>query len=199
MDKWPFAHWAAWLCGAVVAEVYAGVVKLPRWCSSLWALGLFLLAGLLLNSQTLGRLAGSRFAAATLSASPAACFAMQCLYEFSDLLFAFGFLILLNRWVSADRNGRPLSGPVRWLQWIGIFSYSLYLVHLPLIHVSETIFVHLGMGNRFWENGLRYAVMLPLSLLCGWLFFMLVERWFLGRPQARQAGSVSPQLERTGG
>jgi peptidoglycan/LPS O-acetylase OafA/YrhL len=181
MAWWPFAHWAAWLCGAVAAEAYTGVVKLSKWWSSPWAFVSLLFCVFVTNTRTFGAIAHSRLVARFVSLSAIGDFSVHVLCELSDILSALAFFILLNRWVSADRKGVPVSRKVGMLQRLGIISYSLYLVHVPVVVAIERVFQHFGIGSLFWENCLRYAIMLPLSIGCAWLFFMLVERWFLGR------------------
>ena len=60
-----------------------------------------------------------------------------------------------------------LSTPVA--QWLGTTSFSLYLVHVPVIATITFI-----VGDELWW--LVALVSVPVSLLVGWLFFLLVER-----------------------
>jgi peptidoglycan/LPS O-acetylase OafA/YrhL len=64
----------------------------------------------------------------------------------------------------------------RWAVTLGAFSYSLYLVHQPVISL-----IHLGV--RRWQGAAYFATMLvvatPLCLASGYLMFHAVERRFL--------------------
>ena len=57
----------------------------------------------------------------------------------------------------------------RILLWVGSISFSLYLVHMPVISFF-----------RIWYQGISgwgdYAIILTLSLVLGWLFWFLVEK-----------------------
>lgn len=65
------------------------------------------------------------------------------------------------------------AGILRWLDWAGTFSYSIYLVHAPIVG---------KIGNLIdrWPAlaGQRIVVLLASSTLtvgCAWLFFRLIE------------------------
>jgi len=67
------------------------------------------------------------------------------------------------------------------LVWLGSFSYSLYLVHAPLLQlVSQYVLIPHG-GN--WSRGEAFAVMacsgLPVVVTCACLFFQVAEKPFL--------------------
>ncbi|MBI2814088.1 MAG: acyltransferase [Opitutae bacterium] len=86
--------------------------------------------------------------------------------------FACGsaWLMLVLRLWDARLAG---AGALRWLGWAGTFSYSIYLVHAPIIG---------KIGNLIdrWPvlAGQRVVVLLASSTLtvgCAWLFYRLVE------------------------
>lgn len=81
----------------------------------------------------------------------------------------------------------------RWLVRIGAFSYSVYLVHAPLLQVGWQVLVHpFGLSQ-----GTQLAVMLfliaPASVGAAWCFFWLFERPFLGAPRTRTLRPLSDQ------
>lgn len=97
---------------------------------------------------------------------------------------ALVLLALAQQSVAGTRT--PVHAVLQWrpLVWIGFWSYSLYLLHSPL----------LGLGNlltldRPWGVGARFAVMLlvvlPLALAVSYGFHRLVERRFTTAHQAR--------------
>jgi peptidoglycan/LPS O-acetylase OafA/YrhL len=102
-------------------------------------------------------------------------------YGFVSTIAASGFgllLIGLYRWDHLT-GGLHWLGPVRAC---GRRSFSIYLAHLPVAAVGNTLLYDLGLTG-FWA---RLLVTVPLvtmaSVAVGWGFFHLVERWFLGAP-----------------
>ena len=71
------------------------------------------------------------------------------------------------------------SAPLRSL---GSFSYSLYLIHLPIVMV-----VGRKLGQSFW---ITLAVGLPLSVLCAWIFAKVFERPFRSSGQVQSLRQV---------
>jgi len=69
---------------------------------------------------------------------------------------------------------------LRLFTWIGEWSYSLYMVHALVLQAVYLWFISiLGVSEGlplFW-NLLVFG--LPIILFFCWVFFMLVERWFL--------------------
>jgi peptidoglycan/LPS O-acetylase OafA/YrhL len=184
MGRWPFGYWMFWVLGAVAAESYTGAITLPVWCSSRRAGFLFWVAGVLTNARTLGRFVGSNWLAAKTGIDSWVQIAWP-LTELSDVFFATFFFILLNRCVAGEKRGFQgvTNALVRVAVPIGVMSYSLYLVHVPVVQVFETAFQWMGFGYKPWQIGLRYVVMVPTALAVAWGFFMAVERWFIRHPK----------------
>jgi peptidoglycan/LPS O-acetylase OafA/YrhL len=179
---WPFAYWAVWALGALAAEAYTGALTLPRWCRSGGVAAALLAAALLLlpvgpHLPTVG--------GALLGGWPGPVGAwLGSLHMLATYAGALGGFVLLNRWLSAAPGGAVRG---RWpaaLAWVGAISCSLYLTHMPLLHLAEAGFAALGVGVNILSTLARYAVGLPLCLAVGWAFFQLVERRFLNRPRA---------------
>jgi peptidoglycan/LPS O-acetylase OafA/YrhL len=80
------------------------------------------------------------------------------------LLAAAALVVIATAWSRARRlfESRPI-------QWLGAISFSLYLVHEPIVIASGFLF-----GPDL--GGAVLPVALPASLLVGWLFFRYVER-----------------------
>jgi peptidoglycan/LPS O-acetylase OafA/YrhL len=79
------------------------------------------------------------------------------------------------------------------LVWIGSFSYSLYLVHLPFVQLAAHI------SRRYARSGsellVMYAVVAPVVIILGaYLFFLLFERPFLRRRPDQPAGATQTPL-----
>jgi peptidoglycan/LPS O-acetylase OafA/YrhL len=103
-------------------------------------------------------------------------------------------LMAVGMLLAASQPGRanPLRAALEWrpLVWIGGFSYSLYLIHAPLVQV-------------IWQYALRplglsdtatYLLLLlagtPLIIAAAWLFWRLCERPFLNtRPVAARGAA----------
>ena len=86
---------------------------------------------------------------------------------------------------------RVLETPI--LVFLGTFSYSLYLVHGIILNLTEALFaaVHLSATLMFVA---RLCVGIPLSVLCAYGFFVLVERRFLSTPAAARVQTEQKSL-----
>lgn len=99
------------------------------------------------------------------------------------LMFALG-LVLLQRTEFMSKPF-PLS---MGLAWIGTFSYSLYLTHMP---VASRVF---NLTERFLAlNGLRWCfvalIATILQFLVGWLFYRFCEAKWLNPTSSRSTAS----------
>jgi peptidoglycan/LPS O-acetylase OafA/YrhL len=88
---------------------------------------------------------------------------------------AFATLLLLAC-THDSLTGRLLSrrGPV----WLGTISYSLYLVHYPILMALSPSFLRLRLGGLL-TLGLVGLLGVPLVVGCAALFFCCFERPFL--------------------
>lgn len=109
------ARWFEWVLGAAAAEVAAGRGFRPPFHTSRW-LAVIALAGAL------------------------ACQWSRAGWLFTDLLWGVAFFVLVNRTAVSEASGL-LRGHrlVAALGWVGTFSYSLYLVHQPLLRVLQAL------------------------------------------------------------
>jgi peptidoglycan/LPS O-acetylase OafA/YrhL len=183
--QWPFSYWFSWVLGAVAAEAYSGVIRLPEWCFGYGTAAGFAVVGLLsceylfvgnVTPRPDGRLAA-------LTGISDWTPILGVISAFSEPAFAVAAWVILNRWVRAERAGRFHGHLVRPLAAIGLMSYSLYLVHMPVVSLGERIlgFEALPMP---WRALVRLGVHVPASILAAWLFYWLVERHFLSAGRA---------------
>ncbi|MDO8541014.1 MAG: acyltransferase [Opitutaceae bacterium] len=113
-------------------------------------------------------------------------------YHASDsrrFALAFAWLLLALRGADDWLSRRAM---VRVLGWVGVFSYSLYLLH---VQFASRV---LNLGTRFLQPAsAMFAVLWMLAIaaavLGGWLFWRAVEkpceRWRIARRQSRLASS----------
>ncbi len=103
----------------------------------------------------------------------------------TDLLLGFAAAAFL---VNAARDGK-LGRTNRVADWLssrpavalGHMSYSLYLTHLPVLALCH--FTLVGAGFSPLVHALVLLVVgTPLSLAFAWLFYLAVERHFIGQP-----------------
>jgi len=102
-----------------------------------------------------------------------------------DPLVGLGTALLLTRWARRARSDSqrpippllPLLGS-RFAVWLGSISYSLYLVHYPLLALADSRLRELGLHDidRFWT---LLLVVSPLVLGGAALFHLVFERPFL--------------------
>lgn len=110
-----------------------------------------------------------------------------------DPLIGVGFacgLICLTRMVRfGDGSGLPRGLRClesRWAAALGAMSYSIYLVHFPLLSL-----LHLPLRAQGWEPSARLlgllAIGVPLCLAAACLFRLTFERPFLPAPRHQEA------------
>lgn len=146
--------WFQWCLGMVSVEAYYGLIKLPRWCSS----------GLVAIPWCLATLLSRYY-----------------LIVAAPFLGGMAFFILVNFCVKLDCAHRwPKNIIVSWLGRVGIFSYSLYLVHNPIRAVLKQL---LRPYYSYTQNPILFILVCAvMGLGCYWgakLFFWAVERHFL--------------------
>jgi len=196
---WPFSSWFIWTLGALSAEAYTGAITLPRWCYNGWValvwggLGVLLYPAILalLDVQPLLiSLLGSEHWVMRLVNDP------WVMIKLGDFAFALSFFTLMNRWIRAEVKGRFQGRAVAWFAGVGLFSYSLYLTHYPVIRLVDVALQGV-LGSTIPATLLRIGLYVPLCLAVSYGFFKLIESRFLvaSRPQTASLARkpVSPE------
>jgi peptidoglycan/LPS O-acetylase OafA/YrhL len=160
------ARWFEWVLGAVVAEWAAGRLVLPRVLSSPWPGVAALGAGVLLEWYA----------------------GYYGLYVLKEPLYGVAFALLLHAALTHERPG-PGSAPGRYLAGVGVYSYSLYLLHRPI----QLAFEPLARAVATWpvviaqgapSSLLIMAATTPLVLWAARVFYRGCERPSIRRSQA---------------
>jgi peptidoglycan/LPS O-acetylase OafA/YrhL len=145
--------WVQWCLGMVAVEAYYGLIKLPRWCGSGWMIWVWMVA---------------------------AKFSDNYFSLLSPFLWGLGFFTMLNFFIKLEKTRRIESNPlVRWLSGVGVFSYSLYLIHNPVRALMKQILQPLLNFNSLLAFLLLAALISAAGYFAAKLFFWMVERRFL--------------------
>ncbi|MBB6049810.1 acyltransferase family protein [Armatimonas rosea] len=153
------ARYFEWFLGVIAAEA---LIKNPKWASST-----------VLNLCAMIGGVGGVFSVFE-----------PHLYPFRDLLFAvgyFGLLLLVAK--SSGLLMRVFNWPV--MAGLGVFSYSLYLIHVPIIDLvwvaNDRLLATRGSNQQLVH--LLSFVSIPISILVAYAFYWLFERPFLRTKQ----------------
>ena len=192
---WPFTFWFAWALGAFAAEIFTGAIK-PKPIYYSVPLGVLLFAiGFITSGPILGlfirtNLFASQFGTGLIIPI------CRVFINASNFFFEGSFFILINILVSAEKRGTLIRIP-RFFPWFGVFSYSFYLTHEPIVRFIES---HVGTGTSVVATILRYLLIVPICIGAGWIFFQLIEKRFLntrpmeGLPQNVAAGATTGKV-----
>ena len=156
------ALWIQWVLGMIAAEEYCGLRRLPRWTRQ-WLLVPVWAALAILSEGSFGVV--------------------------SPVFWGLAFFTVLNSAVARERAGRwPTAFPARWLAGVGLFSYSLYLVHNPIRAVGKQLLRPIIPTDGIAGFALTAALLAIAGYYAGKVFFVLVERHFLAaKPRAAPA------------
>jgi peptidoglycan/LPS O-acetylase OafA/YrhL len=99
------------------------------------------------------------------------------------------FAIFASFWIHQEIRRYSVIPPKRIFEWAGSWSYSIYLMHMP---ISAVLLKLIGPDPEFYAVA-GYAL-LPLVLLGSYLFFLMVEK-----PGHVVARSASKAMDRLGG
>jgi peptidoglycan/LPS O-acetylase OafA/YrhL len=158
------AQWFVWALGALSVEAYFEIVTLPWWCRDRGvAAGLLSLTALLITLERGGHL-------------PVTMGRMW--WTVRDPVLGFGFFVLVNSLLLGQQSG-PHGGAFlqKVFATLGVFSYSLYLVHQAIqLHIVPMALTAMDLARNVWMA----PFVVGLCILFARLFFHLFERPFLG-------------------
>jgi peptidoglycan/LPS O-acetylase OafA/YrhL len=145
--------WFQWCLGMLAVEAHYGLVRLPaftRW----WAL----IPVWMLTAKA----------------------AEEVYKPLAPMLWGVAFFTLLNACVERERAGGWWRfGWVRWMTGVGVFSYSLYLVHYPALAVLRQATRPLVRGQSSGVELVAALAMGAVAFAVARIYFQLVERRFL--------------------
>nr|WP_286177341.1 acyltransferase [Rhodopirellula sp. JC639] len=182
---WPMMFWLHWTLGALAVDASCGNITLGRWTRSLPVACGFLLIALLANRNFAELLQTAGHGAFL---DPIDARIQESISWLGELFAAGGFFCLMN-WMLAAENTFVTDNPIsKNVASLGRISYSVYLVHVPVMYVVST---HESLPPSGINWLLRVLLYLALSIGFGALFFNAVERWFLGGRMPRLKPSPS--------
>ena len=110
------SHWFTWALGALAVEAAVGLVELPKWCRNVW-LCLIAIVGASAISLTLPYIQKDTLL-------------HDASWMLMHPLWGFGFFVVVNRAVDAERNWMALLRQPR-LVTIAAAHWRLFLLALP--------------------------------------------------------------------
>jgi len=182
---WEFflARWFEWVLGAVVAEWAVGRVSLPRVVSQPWLAATLFGLGVLLEWHRWH----------------------YGLYAIMEPIYGLAFALLLCVLLRREPRG-DASSIGRCLARVGLYSYSLYLLHRPIQLAFEPLARHVATWPSVLAHGIPSSLVImiavtPMVLWASRLFYRYCEAPSILRAErARSASAVAaPGLGTTTG
>jgi peptidoglycan/LPS O-acetylase OafA/YrhL len=160
------ARWFEWVLGATVAEWAAGRLTLPRVLRTPWPGIAMLGVGVWIELH-----AGS-----------------YGLYVLKEPVYGVAFALLLYAALAHERPGLP-SAAGRYLAGVGVYSYSLYLLHRPIQLAFEPVVREVATWPIVIALGMPSSLLImlattPLVLWASRVFYRYCERPAIQRSQA---------------
>lgn len=162
-------YFPAWAAGAFVGQLYADGVQLPQ-------------------RRLVAAAAGVLVVAATFHSG-------NQLRPTVDLVWALAISLLIAVLTLRPERDRLHGRVGRWAASTASWSYSLYLVHLPVIYFAQAALGY-DAGRRITSPLVVLAIFL-IALLAGWLFSLAVERptlWLLSRRVRSPVTAPAPSI-----
>jgi len=158
------ALWIEWALGMAAVEAYYKIIELPRWCSFGWLVPIW---------GSVAKLSEAYFA------------------QLSPIFWGLTFFTLLNYCLRLERSKTwRESAVVRRFAALGVFSYSLYLVHVPTRIFVKYLFHIPNASSNAWSYTFYALVMASAGCLAGYIFFLAIEQRFLHRNSEKTSTEV---------
>ena len=145
------ARYFEWYLGVLAAEIVVRRTKIP-------AINGLILLFLLSALYSLG------------------CIFIPVLWPTRDLMVSVSTFLLLLLTLPTNSSQQPTSFPIKLLAWVGVFSFSLYLVHLPLVRLMFGAITFLCPGL---DEQTRLVLLVPLVILGARAFYLVFEKPFV--------------------
>lgn len=118
-------------------------------------------------------------------------------YYFDNVIGAVTAILLCTSYVDVAKKESFFTRLLSWkpLEEVGVFSYSLYLIHAPLLHLGNMIFTRLFHPS---EEGMLLLLLLSIPAIIGFakLFYLAFERPFMPkRPDAALETQKTQEVE----
>ena len=157
------SHWFTWALGALAVEITYGLVKVRSWSRDLRLAAAVIVVASVISSY--------------LTVIPKDTFLHNASWYLIHPLWALGFFIILNRMVLAEQSWlreARLPSAVSFFSTLGIFSYSIYLMH-ELVIMQSWRWI-----NPHWLQLVNvFVVVVPSTLLFAWVYFWFCEKPFM--------------------
>lgn len=151
---------------ALVFERHEVVLFASYWFS--WTLGAWIAEGKV-SGVVLGKRAGMGFLAAAIVLAVLGCMAFKYSQYIAFQFWALAFAAYLHQVL--DKPMRPTLA-VRGFSWLGEFSFSLYVVHLPIFILLSSVFFHEALQMAIWPS----VVFMVVPIVVAYGFYLAVER-----------------------
>jgi peptidoglycan/LPS O-acetylase OafA/YrhL len=112
----------------------------------------------------------------------------------TDVLWGLAFFCLVMYAGVRNALGFPI---LTWrpLVWVGVISYSIYLIHGPLLRQVAAVAHSVGLSPAMIWIGFELVVA-PLLIGVGWVFYRLIESRFVGRcPEFRWPAALRRRFQ----
>ncbi|RJT91038.1 acyltransferase [Cryobacterium melibiosiphilum] len=113
---------------------------------------------------------------------------------FSEIIGGAGFMALLvvlgRRTTQGASIGLFAVFESKPLRYAGLVSYSVYLIHSPLLALGNLLLLPLGLPVAA-QYTLMMLVVVPVTLALCWAFFQLVERHFQNSHQTKESATLT--------
>ncbi|PNY35461.1 hypothetical protein C2E31_18340 [Rhodopirellula baltica] len=171
---WPTMFWLHWMLGAIAVDASLGNRTLPRWTHSLPLATVTMLFALFFNSNMFQLLDNTGHSSLFANLLPIA--SRPALQHVGELLAAISFFCLMN-WMLDREATKWMTNPVaNQLAKLGRISYSVYLVHIPILGFVSGCCEFESTGLQWIE---RTVLLWGVSILGGLVFHHAVEKWFI--------------------